>query len=379
MKIKNNTFSMTIGVLLLGMHSLANAAAKDDRVSVHGYGDTGFIRAIDNNYTQKPGGNNWDFNYLSVNFTAQIDEKTKIVAQIRQGSEITGDMGAYVHHNLTDNLTARAGQMKAPVGIFNEIRDIKFLQLSALTPLMYQDAVGILPDSFKGVEAIYHLDMGTHRLSFNVYGGEPKGANNYVEIQPLAAPGYYVLVQNIYGGRLTYKTPVGLKFSLSSFQNDLLSNTCTLPCTPGTPPAATAPNATSSIRRLSSASIDFRNYNFDIKMEIAMATDFPGTASENTGKSYYGQIGYTFAEKITPYIRYDYLIYNIQQDANPGAYQVAKVAGFSYKLNNNVSMRMENHWNHGYAIPANTQGINFNYTDAKLDWNLFAMGINFIF
>lgn len=375
MEANNKNFATVVGILLLGLHSSVNAAAIDERVSVHGYGDTGYIRAVDNNYTNKPGGSNWDFNYLSVNFTAQVDEKTKIVAQIRQGSEITGDMGAYVNYNLTDSLTARAGQMKAPVGIFNEIRDIKFLQLSALTPLMYQDAVGILPDSFKGVEAIYHLDMGSHRLTFDIYGGEPKGANKYVEINPLAAPGYFVMVQNIYGGRLTYKTPIGLKFSLSSFQNDLLSNGGAS----GIPLPASTPNATSSVRRLSSASIDFRNYNFDIKMEIAMATDFPGTANENTGKSYYGQIGYTFAEKITPFVRYDYLIYNIQQDNNPGAYQQTKVAGFSYRLNNNVSMRMENHWNHGYAIPANTQGAAFATVSPKLDWNLFAMGVNFIF
>ena len=375
MKLKIKNISVTAGFMLLGIHTLASAASIDDRVSVHGYGDTGFIRAIENNDTRKPGGSNWDYNYLSVNFTAQIDEKTKIVAQIRQGSEILGDMGAYVNYNVTDSLTARAGQMKAPVGIFNEIRDIKFLQLSTLTPLMYQDAVGILPDSFKGVEAIYHLDMGTYRLTFDLYGGEPKGGNKYIEIQPVAAPGYYVLVQNIYGGRLTYKTPIGLKFSLSSFQNDLLSNTGT----PGTPPSATAPNATSSTRRLTSASIDYRNYNFDIKMEYATAIDFPGTANENTGKSYYGQIGYTFADKITPYVRYDYLLYNINQVDNPFAYQQAKVFGITYRINNNVSMRMENHWNHGYAIPANTQGAAFDNAAAKLDWNLFAMGINFIF
>lgn len=371
----NQKFSMTAGILLLGMHTLANAAAIDQRVSVHGYGDTGFIRAIENNYTQKPGGSNWNYNYLSVNFTAQIDDKTKIVAQIRQGSEIVGDMGAYVNYNMTDNLTARAGQMKAPVGIFNEIRDIKFLQLSALTPLMYQDAVGILPDSFKGVEAIYHVDMGSYRLTFDIYGGEPKGANTYVEIQPVAAPGYFVLVQNIYGGRLTYKTPIGLKFSLSSFQNDLLSNGGAT----GLPLAASAANATPGIRRLSSASIDYRNNNFDIKMEYAMATDFPGRTNENTGKSYYAQIGYTFAENITPFVRYDYLLYNNDQVDNPTYYQKAKVLGFTYRLNNNVSMRMENHWNSGYAIPANSQGTAFSAVSPKLDWNTFAMGLNFIF
>jgi hypothetical protein len=369
MKLTIKNFAATIGIALLGINTLPNTASAEEKISVHGYGDTGFARAVENNYTQKPSGNNWDLNYLSVNFTALIDEKTKIVAQIRQGSEIVGDMGAYVNYNVTDNLTGRAGQMKVPAGIFNEIRDIKFLQLSELTPLMYQDAAGTLPDSFKGAEAIYHIDMGAHRLTLDVYGGEPKGANTYIG----QSATYFVMVQNIYGGRLTYKTPIGLKFSLSTFQNDLLS-------TPGTGGVRnTTATPVEGVRKLSSASIDYRNYNFDIKMEYAIASQFPGTPAEVNGKAYYGQFGYTFAEKFTPYARYDYLLYNNDFADNPMYYQQAKVLGFTYSLNSSVSLRMENHWNHGYAIPANIQGGNFNSSTAKLDWNLFAMGVNFIF
>ena len=365
MKLKIKNISATAGFILLGIHTLVNAAAIDDRVTVHGYGDTGYIRATENNFTQKPSGSNWDYNYLSVNFTAQIDEKTKIIAQIRQGSEILGDMGAYVNYNLTDNLTARAGQMKAPVGIFNEIRDIKFLQLSELTPLMYQDAVGILPDSFKGVEAIYHVDMGLHRMTFDIYGGEPKGSNVFVQQGPMV-----VLVENIYGARLTYKTPIGLKLSLSYFQDDLLTNT-----------TATLTNAASGSRKLSTASIDYRNYNFDIKLEYAAMSQFKNSPFEVNGKAYYGQLGYTIAEKFTPYVRYDYVLYNSDPlySDNPLYYQQANVLGITYRLNNNISMRMENQWNHGYAIPANTQGAGFATVSPKLDWNLFAMGVNFIF
>lgn len=374
MKFTHISLAATTGIFM-GMMTVANAAPFDEKVAVHGYGDTGFLRAIENNYTRKPGGNSWDYNYLSVNFTAYVDAQTKIVAQIRQGSEITGDMGAYVNHSLTDTTTLRAGQMKAPVGIFNEIRDIKYLQLSAVAPLMYQDAVGILPDSFKGVEAVYHLDLDTHRVTFDIYGGEPKGANTYVEIQPVANPGFFVLVQNIYGGRITYKTPIGLKLSVSSFQNDLLWNTGVT----GTPPVNSKANATPGTRRLTSASIDYRKGNYDIKMEYATASDFMNTAQENVGKAYYGQFGYAITEKFTPYVRFDYLLYNLQAETNPGAYQEAKVLGVTYRLNNNVSMRIENHWNHGYAIPANVQGTNFNSAGAKLDWNLLAMGINFVF
>lgn len=142
MKLINIGLSATAGIVLLGVHSLTNAASIDEKVSVHGYGDTGVIRAVENNYTGRFSGTKWDYNYLSINITGQIDEKTKVVAQLRAGSEVTSDMGAYVNYNATDNLTVRAGQMKAPVGIFNEIRDIKFLQLSALSPLMYQDVSG---------------------------------------------------------------------------------------------------------------------------------------------------------------------------------------------------------------------------------------------
>ena len=381
MKSKNMTLSAAIGMMLLGTHTLANAA--DDRVSVHGYGDTGFIRAKENNFTNKFSGNDWDYNYLSVNFTAQIDNQTKIVAQIRQGSEITGDMGAYVNYNMTDDLTVRAGQIKTPVGIFNEIRDIKFLQLSAVTPLMYQDAVGFLPDSFKGIEAIYHWDMGSHRLTFDAYAGEPKGANNYVNRADVGGGfNYYQLVQNIVGGRLTYKTPVGLKFSLSSFQNRLLStvaNVVPSPVVIAPAPAIQFP-IQEGTRTFSGASIDYRKYDIDIKMEYATAKDdFQKSPGENNkGVAYYGQIGYTIFQKFTPFIRYDSVLYNDKQKTNPYMYQKTKVAGLNYRLNNNVSMRLENHWNEGYAITASAQGSGFT-TTPSLEWKMFAMGLNFIF
>jgi hypothetical protein len=356
----------TTGILAFALPALASAATLEERVSVHGYGDTGVIRAVDNNYTGNYGGYNWDYNYLSLNVTAQIDEKTKVVAQLRAGSEVASDMGAYVNYNMTDNLTARAGQIKAPVGIYNEIRDMKFLQLSVLSPLMYQDAAGTLPDSFKGIEMIYHLDMGAHRLTFDVYGGEPKGAYNYVQIQP----NNWFLVENIYGGRLTYKTPVGLKFSLSAFQNDLLT------ATGATKPSTTTVEGQGS-RRLSSASADYRGNNFDVKVEYAIATQFVGTPLEQSGTSYYGQIGYTFAEKFTPFVRYDSISYNNDQPDNPNYYQKVKVLGLTYKLNNGVSVRLENHWNTGYAIPSYAQ--NGVIANPKLDWNIFAAGVNFIF
>ena len=111
-------------------------------------------------------------------------------------------------------------------------------------------------------------------------------------------------------------------------------------------------------------------------MEYAVASAF-----NHSGTAYYAQAGYTFAEKVTPYIRYDHLLYDNDKADVPTYYQHSTVFGISYRLNANVSMRMENHWNHGYAIPSTVQGVNFptNVPNPKLDWNIFAMGLNFIF
>ena len=376
MKIIYKQAAWVTGGVLLSINTMAYAAG-DDKVSVHGYGDYAVLRATEINYTKRYNGTKWDYNYLSLNVNAQIDEKTKIVAQIRQGSEIVGDMSAYVNYNVTDNTTARVGQMTVPFGIFNELRDIKFLQLSVLSPLMYQDAAGTLPDTFKGVEAIFHVDRGNHRVTFDLYGGEPKSANNYVIINQDSTSNYWFLVQNIYGGRITYKTPIGLKFSVSAFQNDLLTSTTPLATT--TLSASSTPGG-SGIRRLAGASADYRGSNLDFKMEYNIAYQFEGTPLEQRGTSYYAQIGYTIAEKYTPFFRYDSILYNNKQPDNPAYYQKVKVLGVSYKLNNNVSIRMENHWNNGYAIPNYAQdGTLATSPSAKLDWNIFAMGMNFIF
>ena len=376
-KIKNTQLAMAMSILLFGLSSVAKAA-EDEAISVHGYGDVAMRRAVDNNYTKTHNGTQWDYNYVAVNITAKVDEKTKIVAQIRKGDEIAQDFAVYLNYNATDNLTARAGQIRTPIGLFNEIRDIRFLQLSALTPLVYQDAAGFLPDIFKGYEAVYHLDMGAHRLTFDAYGGEPAGANAYGNMGPTGtfsgnalAPDYrYALVQNIYGGRITYKAPIGLKLALSLFQNDLLATVSPTP-----PTSAAIPDRYT--RRMTAVSLDYRKYGYDIKMEYLAMAQFVGTPFENRGRGYYGQMGYTIAEKYTPYARYDYILYHDSFRGNPNLEQKVKVLGINYKLNNNVSLRMENHWNTGYAILANSPGVEIRPT--TLNWNVFVLGINVIF
>ena len=350
-----------VATLLLVVHASAFAALGDDRISVTGYGDAGYIKALENKYVKRENGSTWDYNYLALIFTGKIDDQTKVVARIHNGTEgaETSSNGAYINHNTSTNLTLRAGQMKVPIGIYNEIRDIKFLQLSTLEPLMYREPTDTLPASYQGISAFYHIDMGTHRVTLDFYTGEPVGSHVY------DAEG--IFVKDIYGARATYKTPFDVKFSLSQYQNDIKFAQQT---TPALLPTAVA--TSEGVRRVTVVSVDYAGKNWDFEAELLNASEF-----DKQGRSYYAQMAYTFGGNITPYIRYDYFNYDIKTDLVPTDYQTSKSLGFSYKLNHSVSLRMENHWNQGYATakPATPADALL----AKVDWTIFTMDVSFIF
>jgi hypothetical protein len=365
MIFKNKKFAVISGLLLVGALPTLHAAPEYGTVSVHGYGHSGYVQSKENSYTGRESGESWDYNYLAVIFSAIIDERTKIVAQIRSGTEITPDSGAYVQHNLTDSFTLRAGQMKAPIGLYNEIRDIKLLQLSTLEPLMYRDSAGTLPDSLRGVSTTYHYDISKHRVSFDVYGGEPVGSNQF------ATNG--VNQKNIYGGRIIYKTPIGLKVAASYFENQSNFSPAIAQGAPVTAPGAII---LEDIKTLSIFSVSYLSNRIDFKTEYAEATAFG-----ISGRAYYTQLGVTFAEKFTPFIRYDGLVYAEAFQNDPRFYQYSSVLGINYKLNHSVGLRMENHWNRGYAIvPATSFGqLNPAAGTPLEESRIFAMSVNFIF
>jgi len=350
--------------ILLGLHSIAIAASANDRITITGYGDAGYIKSVDNKYVKRDSGSTWDYNYLALIFTGKIDDDTKVVARIHNGTEGSeaSKNGAYINHNFSENLTLRAGQMKTPIGVYNEIRDIKFLQLSTLEPMMYREPADKLPAYYDGISAIYHFDIGKHRISTDIYTGEPVGSNAY-NIEG-------VFVKDINGARITYKTPFDVKFSLSRYINEI--KFATQPLSPAAPLPPTAAAESQGIKSVTVISVDYADKNIDLEAELLESREF-----EKKGRSYYSQIAYTFGGNTTPFIRYDYLDYDIKSILTPSDYQASITAGFSYKLNPFVSLRMENHWIKGYAIskPANAEDALL----AKVNWTIFTMDVSFIF
>jgi hypothetical protein len=169
----------------------------------------------------------------------------------------------------------------------------------------------------------------------------------------------------IVGGRVTYKTPVeGLKFMASAYNSkveDFAIATAIAPLTPAI-----------GNQKTSALSADYSNNNFDVKAEYGKSKLFIAES-----ETYYVQAGYTFAEKWKPYVRYDYITTDVTQKTDPSHYQKAKVLGLNYKINNSTAVRLENHWNDGYAMPVASGEV---AAGAGIkDWKLLAASISFIF
>lgn len=338
--------------LAVGVQSAAHAVDVGDRLEIHGYGHQGYLQSRDNTYLKADNKGTWDYNALALVFTAKIDDKSKVWAQLHSTSEQTRLDWAYVDFQLTGNLTGRAGQIKMPFGLYNEIRDIKFLQLSTLEPMLYQKASEMIDESFRGISAIYDHSVGSGSLSWDAYLGqetdwEGTGAETGRKFRLIV------------GGRATYKPPLeGLKFMASAY-NSKVEDTAPLPLANGN-------------KKAWALSADYTNNNFDVKAEYGKKKFF-----NEESKTYYVQAGYTFAEKWTPFVRYDYITTDVAEKTDPAHYQKAKVLGLNYKINNNIAVRLENHWNKGYALPVASKEVTAGA--GKTDWNMFVASINFIF
>lgn len=333
----------------VGVQSVAHAVDVGDWLEIHGYGHQGYLQTNDNTYLGADSKGTWDFNALALVFTAKIDDKATIWTQLHSTSKQTRLDWVFLDYQVNNNLAARVGQIKMPLGLYNEIRDIQFLHLSTLNPALYSEAAEIVHEAYRGAAVIYTHDFGGGSLSWDAYGGEVADFQAAVTLKN----------RRLLGGRVTYKTPLeGLRFMASAFRNKQEDT-------------LTAKKGTEKAWILSG---DYTNNNWDLKAEYA---NLNHALDGKNAKSYYTQAGYTFMEKWTPFVRLDYITTDKTQRTDPSFYQKTVALGVGYKLNNGVSLRLENHWNRGYALPVAAAEVAAGA--GKPDWNMLAASVQFIF
>ncbi len=91
-------------------------------------------------------------------------------------------------------------------------------------------------------------------------------------------------------------------------------------------------------------SIDYVSKKWDLKSECGRVR-FMGVKSRTA----YAQAGYAITEQWKPFVRYDTV--RIGDGSTPETSQKTLSLGLTYKLNDSVALRIEDHMNRGYALP----------------------------
>ncbi|MFZ5594290.1 MAG: hypothetical protein ACOY4D_08535 [Pseudomonadota bacterium] len=337
------------GISLAAGAQSALAVEINDKLSIYGYGHQAYLRASDNAYLEADKKGDLSYGALALVFAATLDDKTKVWASLHNTLERTLIDWVYVNRQMSAGLSLRAGQVKLPLGLYNEIRDIKYLHLSTLAPALYQEATRIADEAYRGIGLNYNHDIGVGSLSWDGYVGQ---IVNLEVVSGMAGE----KMRRLVGGRVTYSTPVdGLRFMVSAYDGKVEKM-----------------GGLEDGRRTWIVSADYKANNLDLKAEYAPMKFF-GMKS----KTYYAQAGYTLAEKWTPFARYDYVTTDSTQSDVPSFYQKTASLGVGYRFSDNIGFRLENHWSRGYALPVASGEIVAGA--GKNNWNMFAASINFIF
>jgi len=320
-----------------------------DSVELHGFASQDYLQASRNTYLGADDRGTWDNNFLAFVGAFTLNDRSKLWAQMETSStEGTRFTWFFVDYQLTDSIRLHAGRVKYPLGIYNEFIDAKFLQVSSLEPALYQGAADFVHDAYTGVGVDYDQPLGSAgRLAWQIFGG------NTYDIDPPADS----RDRRAYGGRLTYYTPLnGLRFMVSGYQTQV---------------EILATRALTREDRII-ASVDYLHNSWDVKSEYG-THEFLGVSSN----AYYLQAGYTVWDKLMPFARYDRVNLDTHLESNDSYSQKIFVIGVNYKLLSNVSLRIENHFNRGYALPVASGEVPAG--QGSRTWNLLVAGIHVLF
>ncbi|MEO6573540.1 MAG: hypothetical protein ABIP89_06860, partial [Polyangiaceae bacterium] len=205
-------------------------------VDIHAFVSQGVILTTDNNYlssSTKHG--SLQFSEAGINFTKKLTDRLRVGVQLfAQNLGPTGNYTAkmdwfYLDYHLADWLGFRAGRVKIPFGLYNELNDIDSARVPILLPQSVYpiDNRNYLLAQTGGELYGYLPSRAAGALEYRLYGGT-------IFVPATTPPGSPVQIQEVRvpylaGGRLLWETPLeGLRVggSIQALRLDLtlLSN-----------------------------------------------------------------------------------------------------------------------------------------------------------
>jgi len=347
---KRNVVAALAGLAgLLLLPNVSSAVELGTGVELHAYGHQDYLQTGGGNtYMGADKRGSWDQNFLGLVGSFTLNEKSKLWAQLEASTnEATRFTWFFLDYQFNDNLRGHFGRTKFPIGLYNEVINVKFLHLSSLAPSIYQSGADMVYDAYHGAGLDYDQQLGNGTVTWQAYAGNVYTVHPETDVKD----------RRLFGGRITYRTPIeGLRFMISPLRTQV---------------EILADHTMSNEDRVW-LSADYTNNGWDIKAEQA-THKFLGVKASG----YYVQVGRQITEKWTPFVRYDYITTDSARSHDPSFNQKTIAVGVSYKFMPNMDVRVENHFNRGYALPVSSEEIPAGA--GRGNWNMFAVGVNFAF
>ncbi|HEX2730557.1 MAG TPA: hypothetical protein VHM70_03095 [Polyangiaceae bacterium] len=362
----------------------------------HGFASQGYIKSIGNNYLAKSkDAGSFEFSEVGLNFTKNLSEELRTGAQLF--AHDLGPLGNfrpqfdwfYIDYHPRDWFGIRAGRIKVPFGLYNELNDVDVARQPILLPQsIYQADHREFLFAQTGGEIYGDVPLGpVGDLEYRLYGGT---LSSDIEGNP-PAPGVTVSNVNvpyIVGGRAMWDTPIdGLRSGVSlqsmRFDSDyglapeLLTTLQALMLVPAT---VTSPFPVKFHVTRWVGSLAYNAHDWDLSAEYSRwlgGFDSPIPAllpSHVVNERYYAMASYRVNSWFVPGAYYSAFYPNKEERHGRQNYQHDLAISLRYDLTTNWLLKLEGHLMRGTAALENrilNEGVE--PKDLKANWGVFLL------
>jgi hypothetical protein len=371
-----------LGITLLFAATPAGAVevgSESDLLSldVHAFASQGFILSRGNNYlAQHTKQGSLEFSEVGINFTKSVTERLRVGIQLfAQDLGPTGNYAAkmdwfYLDYRFADWLGLRAGRVKIPFGLYNEVNDIDSARVPVLLPQSVypvQNRNYLLAQTGAELYGYKTLD-DAGALDYRLYGGT-------IFLDATTPPGSAFQLQSfsvpfLAGGRLIWETPLeGLRVggSVQTLRLDatLLANATQVSVEiPATLWVASMEYGAGNLLLTAEYS------RWYIKSDTSNGAIFP-QIPETISERAYAMASYRAAKWLQPSIYYSLLFSDVDHREGREHQQHDVATTLRFDINDHWLFKLEGHYMIGTA--ALTSSLNHNTPLNALDrnWSVF--------
>lgn len=356
-----------------GRIAAADDALPDDNApQIHAFVSQGALLTTANNYLADTERGSLAFSEAGINFTKQIDDRLSVGVQLF--AQYLGDAGnyranfdwLYLDYHWRDWLGLRAGRVKLPYGLYNEVQDIDAAQPAVLLPQsVYPEANRQFLLAQTGLAVYGYVPIGAAgALDYEGYFG-----TLYLSIQNTTSATFDpVDVPYIGGGQVMWETPVpGLRAGMSAYSGKL-DVTAQLTGAP-------APIALDLTQEQWLGSVEYSNNGFLLAAEYGRSystTTEAGVRSHEVGEHGYGLAAYRWLPWFQTMLYYSLLYPDVGQRSGEANQEHDAALSLRFDINTHWLVKLEAHVLRGTAALDPSINNNVPLTELTNQWALFA-------